>query len=361
MNPSRPDATLRGEMSAPMVSLARTARACAVLAGIAVLLWALGSFALELFLVVLIALLLRGLARLLSRVSRLPTGACLAVVVIGLALLVGIGLYYRGPRFAFEMQSLYDHLVPEVQQLRSRYSGTEWGRFVQRRLMPGGQGGAPMRIPTFSLLDSTFGMLGQAVLVLLAAVYMAASPRLYARGVVLLFPMPARDRVITILLDCGRVLQWWMLGQGVSMLAVGIISTGGLLLLGVPLPFALGMIAGLLTFIPYVGAWLGSVPAILMALTVGPFVALWTAGVFLLCHIVEGYLLAPLVQRRTTELAPALTLLAMALVGSFYGILGLVLATPIAAATLVAVREGYVAAILGDGAMWRQRRAQHEP
>ena len=342
-----------------MTSLARTARASAVLAGIAVLLWALDSFVLELFLVVLIALLLRGLARLLSRVSRLPTGACLVVVVLGLTLLAGIGLYYRGPRFAFELQSLYDHLVPEVRQLQQRYSGTEWGQFVQRHLMPGGKGGAPMSIPTLSMLDNTFGVLGEAVVVMLAAIYMAASPHLYVRGVVLLSPLPARDRVATILGDCGQTLQWWMLGQGVSMLAVGVISTVGLLVLGVPLPFALGILAGLLTFIPYVGAWLGSVPAILMALTVGPFVALWTAGVFLLCHLVEGYLLAPLVQRRTTELAPALTLLAMALVGSFYGMLGLVLATPITAATLVAVREGYIASILGDRAMRQREKTSH--
>ena len=353
------DASARGEMSAPMTSLARTARTAAVLAGIMVLLWALGSFVLELFLVVLVALLLRGLARLLARVSRLPTGACLAVVVVGLTLVFGLGLYYRGPRFASEMQSLYDHLVPEVRQLQQRYSGTEWGRFVQRHLMPGGGGGS-MHIPTLSLLDSTFGVLGETVVVLLAAIYMAASPRLYVRGVVLLFPLPARDRVATILQDCGQTLQWWMLGQGVSMLAVGVISTVGLLLLGVPLPFALGILAGLLTFIPYVGAWLGSVPAILMALTIGPFVALWTAGVFLLCHLVEGYLLGPLVQRHTTELAPALTLLAMALVGSFYGLLGLVLATPITAAILVAVREGYIASILGDRSMRQRETTPHE-
>lgn len=344
-----------------MVSIARTVRACAVLIGIAIALWVLNSLVLELFLVVLLALLLRGVAELLSRVSRLPVGAALAAIVLGLVLLVGIGLYYRGPRFAAELQSLFDHLVPEVRQLRQRYSGTEWGQFVQNHLMPKSSGSASMRIPTLSVVDTTFGVLAEGVVVLLAAVYMAASPRLYVRGVVLLFPLPARDRVEAILHDCGTSLQWWMVGQSVSMLAVGIISTIGLLALGVPLPFTLGILAGLLTFIPYVGAWLGSIPAILMALTVGPFTALWTVGVFLLCHLVEGYLLAPLVQRRTADLAPALTLLAMGLVGSFYGVLGLILATPIAAATLVAVQEGYIASILGDRAMWRHGKTPDGP
>ena len=344
-------------MSAPAVSLARTARACAVLAGMAILLWAVGSFALEIFLVVLLALLLRGLAQVLSRFSRLPAGASLAVVVLGLTLLIGGGLYYRGPRFGHEMQSLYDHLVPEIRQLRQRYAGTEWGQFVQRHLMPEGQSSQTMRIPTLSVLGNTFGVLGESVVVLLAAIYIAASPRLYVRGVVLLFPLPARDRAETILQACGRTVQWWMVGQGVSMLAVGVISTIGLLVLGVPLPFAVGILAGLLTFIPYLGAWLGSVPAVLMALTVGLFTALWTVGVFLLCHIVEGYVLAPLVQRRTAELPPALTLLGMALIGSFYGVLGFILATPITAAALVAVQEGYIVSILGDRAMRRREKA----
>ncbi|WP_239479415.1 AI-2E family transporter [Lichenicola cladoniae] len=357
MASGEPDGGPLGEMAASGVSLSRTARACAVLSGIAMLFWVLGSFVLELFLVVLIALLLRGMAALLARVTRLPVGGSLAVVVGGLTLLAGVGLYYRGPRFAHEMQLLFDRLAPEILRLRQHYAATEWGQFLQQHLMPEGGSGAAMRIPAMAVLGSTFGVFGEAVVVVLAAIYMAVSPDLYVRGLVLLFPLPARSRVNTILRDCGASLQWWMVGQGVSMLAVGIISTVGLLILGVPLPFSLGLLAGMLTFIPYVGAWLGSVPAILMAMTVGPFTALWAAGVFLLCHIVEGYLLAPLVQRRTTEMAPALTLLAMAVVGSFYGILGLILATPITAAALVAVKEGYIASILGDGSMRKREGA----
>ena len=345
-----------GDAPAPTPSLATTVRACALAAGVLLVLWALNSLALEFFLAVLLAVLLRGLAVLLARLTRLPTGAALAIVALGLLLLFGLGVYFRGPRFAVEMQALYDHLTPEVAQLRAKYAGTVWEQALPR-LLRGSSAGSQVHIPTLSVLDSTFGLLASAVVVLLAAVYMAAAPRMYVRGVVLLFPLTARPRVETILQDCGSVLQWWMLGQGVSMLAVGIISTVGLLILGVPLPYTLGLLAGLLTFIPYVGAWLGSVPALLMALTVGPYTALWTAGVFLICHLVEGYLLSPLVQRRTADLPPALTLLAMALIGYFFGILGLILATPITAVTLVVVQEGYITSILGDGAM-RQLEAK---
>ncbi len=343
-----PEMTGKPPSSAP--SLAATLRGSALVVGAVFLAWSLNSLLLEAFLAVLLALLLHGLATLLSRLTRMPFSAALALLLLGLVSLAVLGVYYWGPRFTAELQSLYDHLVPEVTALRAKYAGTIWERALPR-LLRGSGGGGQTPIPTLSVLGSTFGLLAATTVVLLAAIYMAAAPRMYIRGVVLLFPLTVRRRAETILYDCGRALQWWMVGQAVSMAAVGIIATVGLLILGVPLPFALGLLAGLLTFIPYVGAWLGSIPAILMALAGGPYRALWTALVFLLCHLVEGYLLSPIVQRRTVDLPPALTLLAMTMIGYFYGILGLVLATPLAAVFLVLIQEGYIAAVLGDPAM----------
>ena len=177
---------------------------------------------------------------------------------------------------------------------------------------------------------------------LLAAIYIAAKPARYMHGAVLLFPPGARAKAAQVMRDCGRALQWWMLGQAIDMMAVAAISTTGLVILGVPLPYALGTLAGLLTFVPYFGAWIGSIPASLVALTVSVHSAVWTVLVFLLCHLVEGYLLAQIVQRRTLDLPPAVTLLSMSVVGAFYGLAGLALATPIAAVVLVAVQEVYV-------------------
>ena len=342
----------------PLSSLARTMRVCAIVAAIVLTLWALRSFVLDVFLVILLALLLRGLAVQLSHLIRLPVGIALTLVVVGLILIASIGLYYRGPAFATQIQFLYDHLSPEVAQLQTKYAGTIWERVIFKRFDGGPNAG--MQIPTFSVLGTTFGFLATTIVILLAGVYVAVAPRLYVSGIVLLFPLQARTRTEAILHDAGRALQWWMVGQSVSMLAVGVISTIGLLILGVPLPFALGILAGLLTFIPYVGAWLGSIPALLMALTVGPYTTLWTAGVFLLCHLVEGYLLAPMVQRHTAHLPPALTLLSMVFVGSFYGTLGLILATPITAAVLVVVQEGYIASFLRDPAMRERERSRKD-
>ncbi len=109
------------------------------------------------------------------------------------------------------------------------------------------------------------------VVILVTAIYLAASSELYVRGVLHLVPFPRRPRVREVLERAGNVLQRWALGQLVDMMAVGFLAGAGLWILGVPLPFALGVLSGLLTFIPYFGAILAAVPAILLAFTVsGP-------------------------------------------------------------------------------------------
>jgi predicted PurR-regulated permease PerM len=283
--------------------------------------------------------LLRGLAEGLARVTRMPEGLALAIVTIGLVVFAALGIYYRGPRFIFEMEALYQRLGPLITSLETRYGGTPWGHFAITHFTSGSVG---IEKPAMSVLGTSFGMIGSFVVVVLATIYVAAMPGRYVRGVVSMFPPDTRGQAARVLHDCGRALQWWMLGQAIDMLAVAAISTTGLAILGVPLPYALGTLAGLLTFIPYFGAWFGSIPAILVALTVSGNTAIWTVLVFLLCHLVEGYVLAPLVQRRTVDLPPAVTLLSMSVVGAFYGPGGLALATPIAAVVLVAVRETYV-------------------
>ena len=139
-----------------------------------------------------------------------------------------------------------------------------------------------------------------------------------------------------------------LLGQMVDMLAVGVLAAAGLWLAGVPLPFALGMLAGLLTFIPYFGAILAGIPGVMIALNVGWTTALWAVAVYLACHAVEGYVVAPLVQRRLVDMPPALLIVSMTVMGTLFGPLGIVVGAPVAAAGLVVVRELFVRDALGD-------------
>ncbi len=123
------------------------------------------------------------------------------------------------------------------------------------------------------------------------------------------------------------------------MLVVGLVTGGSLALLGVSLPFILGIIAALLNFVPYVGAIGGAVPAILIAFSQGPRQALLVAALFVVVQTLEGNVLSPMIQRRAVNLPPAATILAQTALGALFGLPGIILATPVAAAILAALRE----------------------
>ncbi len=144
----------------------------------------------------------------------------------------------------------------------------------------------------------------------------------------------------------GRALQLWFLGQLVDMLVVAVLVGAGLYLLDVPLTLTLALFAGLLNFVPFLGALAGAVPAVLMALGQSPDQALWVAGLFIAVQTLEGNVIAPLIQRRTVSLPPALTLFSQTVLGTLFGPLGLILATPVMAAAMVSVRMAYIESVL---------------
>ena len=181
--------------------------------------------------------------------------------------------------------------------------------------------------------------LGTAILLTAAALYFAANPQPYVTGPLRLVPERHRRHTRDILGTVGHTLQFWLAGQLVDMLVVGIVTGIGLVLLGIRLPFILGVIAGLLNFVPYVGAIGGAVPAILVALSESPHQALFVAALFFIVQALEGNVLSPIIQRHAVDLPPAVTILAQTAFGALFGMPGIILATPIAAAILAALRE----------------------
>jgi predicted PurR-regulated permease PerM len=314
-------------------------RVALVGAVVILLIWILSDVVLLIFFAILLAAMLDGIASWLHHRTRLPEHAALAIVTVAIVVLACGLAYWVGPRFADEGKQLWNQMSGEIDTLSQRFgSGTG-------HLMSGGGG---LLGSARGLLSSTLGVIGSAFVVLAAAVYFAIAPEMYRDGVVSLFPLPLRPRVLTIMNDIGHTLQWWLLGQAVDMLVVGVLSGVGLVLLGIPLALALAVVAALLTFVPYFGPIVSGIPAVVVALTISWHKAFWVVGLYIVCHGVEGYLVAPYVQRRTVALPPALTVLSMAIFGTIYGVLGIIIATPLMAALLVIVREGYVRDVLGD-------------
>jgi predicted PurR-regulated permease PerM len=179
------------------------------------------------------------------------------------------------------------------------------------------------------------------VVVAVTAIYLAAQ-QLYRRGIAALFRANVRPRVISTIDLVEETLRLWLLGQLVLMILVGVLTFIGLWLIGLLNPGALGLIAGLTEIIPYLGPFIGAIPALLVALTKGLVPALWTGGIYLGIHILEGYLVAPLIERRFVTIPPALVLLGITVSSLLFGVAGLVLAAPLTGVTYISVRTHYV-------------------
>lgn len=308
--------------------------------------WLLGDVLLLVFAAALFALGLRGLADLLSRTVGIRSGLSLVIIVLLLFVLFGLAAWWAGPRLVSEATQLQSKIMRQMTGLRAWLDTRPWGSGLLHQLPAslGGNTNGALLVPRISgfvagALWSAIGALGTAVLVVAAALYFAAGPKPYVTGPLRLVLQRHRCRTREVLGTVGHTLQSWLAGQLLDMLVVGLVTGGALALMGIPLPFILGVIAALLNFVPYIGAIGGAVPAILVSLSEGPRQALFVAALFLVVQTLEGNVLSPMIQRRAVNLPPAATILAQTALGALFGLPGIILATPVAAAILAALRQ----------------------
>lgn len=321
-------------------------RTAFILALVMLAIWLVGDVLAVLFAAALMAVVLHGLARMLRRHLRfIPYTIAVALVAVALLSLITGLIWSNGPAIGEQFLSLKSALVAQSGDIHDRLSHTSFGRIILDHLPSTiggndkssslGSFGSGLAGSVTGLLGSAFGLLGTIFVVLIAAFYFAASPSIYINGFLRLVPPPQRATARKLLFAAGNTLWAWTAGQALDMLVVGLLSGVGLYLIGVPLALALGVVAGLCNFIPYIGAILGAVPALLISLSLGTREALFVAILYSVIQFCEGNILAPLIQRRAVHMPPALAILSQTVFGSILGAPGLVLASPITAALLV--------------------------
>lgn len=327
---------------------AATLRMITLVAAVVLMVWLLSDVLLLIFMAILIAVILRGLGDWTSRHTGLPERVALAIVTILLTALLAGFLYYMGPRLITQGQDLWTSLRQQFEQLRTSPDQPQWAQWIFQRLSSASRMDNRIATSARTFLTFTADGLITCFILFVTAIYFAVNPKLYVNGTAQLFPDPYRPVARKVMLQIGTTLVLWSAGQFIDMVVVGAMTALGLSLLGIPLAFALAALAGLLTFVPYFGAIAAAVPAVIVSLTQGWRTALWVALVFVCCHVIEGYIIGPIVQRRTVRLPPALTVLSMTVLGSVFGPLGVILGAPLAAVSLVFVREVYLHGILAD-------------
>lgn len=335
------------------------ALAYTALLGIAVLfLWLTLRVDLVIFAGVLFAITLRRTADRLSRVG-MPVGWALAIVVLTILIFFVFIAWFCAQSIAGQIDQLTQQLPAAAEKIAAMIRQSNIGKTLLQHVNPGNIQTSPT-----GLLGGFFGaavnfveVVGAVVVILFLGLYFAAETELYVSGLLRLVPAARRPRAAEILRETANAIWYWMMGRLFSMTALGVLTALGLWAIGVPLPVALGFLAGILAFVPYIGAIASAVPSVLMAAAVNLDLALYVVLLYLGLHLIEGYILVPLVQRRIVHLPPALTLSTQLLLGLLAGLLGLLLATPLVATMLVLVRMIYVEDILGDNATTPHRPA----
>ncbi|MEA2723263.1 MAG: hypothetical protein QOH59_1034 [Gemmatimonadales bacterium] len=200
----------------------------------------------------------------------------------------------------------------------------------------------------FGFFSSTLAALGGLVLILFVALFVAVDAETYQAGLMHLFPHEARPRAREVLSGTAVMLRRWLLTQFISMVLVGVLTGLVLLLLGIKAALALGIIAGILEFIPIAGPIIASIPAIAMGFLDGPEKALYVALAYVVIQQSEANLLYPLLMKKGLELPPVLTIFTQGVMSVVFGFLGLLVAVPMLAAVIVPIKMLYVRDVVGD-------------
>ncbi len=305
------------------------------------------------FAAILLAVFLRGLANLVVKVVKIgDSWAVLLVAVILVAVLAG-SIALLAPSVADQVRNLREELPRSAQAAVEYISQFGWGRAIFEHMPTVDE--VSSHLDTSSLLSrvggifsSTAGAVVNFFILILLAIYLAFEPGFYLRGFTKLFPVKRRERVREVLNQIGTTLHWWLIGKLGSMIFIGLLTWIGLSILGVPLALTLGLIAGLLSFIPNFGPILSAIPALLLGFIESPIIALWVLALYVGVQIIESNLVTPIIERNTIELPPALTVCFQLALAILVGGMGLILATPLLAVIIVVIQMVYINDILGD-------------
>ncbi len=327
-----------------MLTYGRFARyALIVLALVAatLLLWELSKILLLGFGAVLFSIVFRAGGSMLARHLPISPNVGTAIVLLLLvAGLVGVG-WVIGDEAVKQLGELRQRIPEALDRARATVEQTEAGRSALQSfddILHGGfSASGAMRAAA-----TTFTLITDLILVGLIAVYLSLSPKSYYESTIALAPARFREDARTALLESGKALRGWLLGQLVAMTSVGILTGVGLWLVGVPNALILGIVAGLLEFVPILGPFVAAIPGVLLAFVVGPTTALYAVLVYLVVQQLESGVITPLAQRWAVELPPALALLAVVVFGVLFGIPGILFATPVTVVLMVLTRRFYL-------------------
>lgn len=315
---------------------------------------------------VLLGVALNAMTELIGRVIGGPHPLRLAIVCVALAAMLAGVVFLGGSTIADQAKVLSGTLKSQVVNVKTYLeqhgvdtsyfdfnsvtsdTSAESGVTAPASTLPKSSSGLPSAgaiassggaivSQTLKIILGTVGALGNFFIVLFLGLTFAAQPGVYRKGLLHLTP-PKHRKPVTVIVDrISDTLQRWLIAQMITMVAVGAITWVGLMLIGIPSAFILGVQAGLLAFIPTVGALLGGLIVVLASLASGWVAAASAFVLFMGVHALESYILTPILQRQALDIPPATLFAFQILLGVVFGVWGLALALPVLAIVKVVI------------------------
>ncbi|WP_294392039.1 AI-2E family transporter [uncultured Sphingomonas sp.] len=284
------------------------------------------------------AAILDGGTRLLGRILPIRRGWRLAIVTIaGFAFLVWT-FYYAGATIAAQAETLRVVVQNQLNGLLA------WGRSVgivtgENQMADLGRQVMGSLGRLTSAVGSALGAVSSLAMILVIGIFVAIEPRLYERGFGWMLPLDRRDAFYATSKRMGHTLRLLMFGRLLGMAVEGLFTGLFAWVAGVPMAALIGLITGLMAFLPNIGAIVSGVLLVLVGFSAGFNTGIWAIVIYVAVQTIDGYLIVPMVAKRSVDLAPALVLGAQLLLGALFGILGLALADPIVAMIKVLLEE----------------------
>lgn len=284
------------------------------------------------------AAMLDGGVRLLGRVLPIGRGWRLLIVCLAtIAFLFGT-FYVAGVQITEQVMQLRSTV--EVQAVRF----TGW--LSQQGLMPAASDLSGMAREALSSVGRVTSWVGTAIgavttmfMILVIGLFVAMDPRVYDRGLQWMIPEENRVEFAVTVERMAQTLRRLLAGRLLGMAFEGAFVGAALWLAGVPMALILGILTGLLAFIPNIGAFISGALTIAVGFSAGAHTGYWAIGVYVAVQMIDGYIVIPIVAKRTVDLPPALTLGTQILASALFGILGLALADPMTALVKTAMER----------------------
>lgn len=317
------------------------ARRAAIMIGLAlapVLTW----YLFDVVLIVVGALLVAALLSLGAtpfRKIKLPYSLSLLLSGLLIISIVGGAGYLFGSGMVSDLGVVIDKVAQARQSIAESLQGSQFGHMLLSHL-------ANTNVPISQLVSGFFRFSAAFFLAVLVTVfmgvYLVAQPALYRVGIFKLFPDSYQNQLNDLAGHLEAGLRLWLLGQLIEMVIIGALSGLAAWLIGLPSPLALGVIAGVLEFIPYLGPILAAIPAVMVAVTVNLTAVIWTIVAYIIIHQAEGHLIMPLIQRQLTYVPPAVMLLSITTITALFGWIATIFAAPITVIIFVLINKIYV-------------------